>query len=195
MTALSVVSKLSIGQCDNCRGARFDDARLGGREARLADGGMGLHFIPNRVNRSIIDCGWTLDDSLPYLPKLSATAEAGCEFCQFLINLFRSQDVTCLFKDALENYEPSNEILLRLFCSYTWGTSDYILLDKNSYGSASFGLRTFQLRAHFHNAKSRIAPSPDGPVCIIHCLAELPPNGKELIMLLLFQVLNAHEEL
>ncbi|KAI0441753.1 heterokaryon incompatibility protein-domain-containing protein [Xylaria telfairii] len=177
MTALSVVSKLSIGQCDNCRGARFDDARLGGQEARSEDGRMGLHFTPNRGDRSIIDCGWTLDDSLPHLPKLSATAEAGCEFCQFLINLFRSQDVTCLFKDALENYEPSSEILIRLFCSYTWGTSDYILLDKNSYGSSSSGLRSFQLRAHFQNAKSRIIPSQAGPVCVIHCLAELSPNA------------------
>ncbi|KAI0533375.1 heterokaryon incompatibility protein-domain-containing protein [Xylaria digitata] len=177
MTSLSAVSKPFVGRCDNCQGATFDDAKSGGHEARLASGRMGLSFILDKGNKAILDYDWTLDDSLPHLPKLSATAGAGCEFCQFLINLLRSQDVTCLFNDVLENHEPSDGILLRLYCSYTWGRSDFVLIDKHSYGSASPGLRSFQLRASLHNAKSRIYPSPFGPYCIINCLAELPPNA------------------
>ncbi|KAI1754093.1 heterokaryon incompatibility protein-domain-containing protein [Xylaria castorea] len=177
MTPLSAVSKLSVGQCDNCQGARFDDARSGGHEARLANGRMGLHFTLDRGNKSVLDYDWTLDDSLPHLPKLSVTAKAGCEFCQFLINLLHSQDVTYLFKDVLDTSQPANEISLRLYCSYTWGSSDFVLIDKHNYGSDSPGLRSFQLRAHLHDAKSRLDASLSGAYCIINCLAELPPNA------------------
>ncbi|KAI1153452.1 heterokaryon incompatibility protein-domain-containing protein [Nemania diffusa] len=178
MIPMSAISKPFIGgQCDSCQGARFDDARSGGHEARLASGGMGLHFLLDKGNKAILDYDWTLDDSLPGLPRLSATAEAGCEFCQFLVDLLRSQDVTCLFMDVLEDSEPSGEILLRLYCSYTWGDSGPALIDQPSYGSASFGLRSFQLRAHLHNATSRIDASRSGPYCIINCLAELSPDA------------------
>lgn len=181
MTLLSPLSKSSISQCHNCKGARFDDARSGGHETRLASGRMGLHIELDRRNKSIVDYGWTLDDSLPHLPNLRKTAESGCAFCQFLINLFRSQDVTCLFKDALEGSEASNEVALRLFCSYTWGNTDFGLIDKHGYGSASSGLRSFQLRGILHNVKSKMTASSDyGSYCTINCLAELSPNGKEL---------------
>ncbi|KAI0547694.1 heterokaryon incompatibility protein-domain-containing protein [Xylaria curta] len=177
MVSPSTVSKPFVGQCSNCQGARFDDARSGGQEVKLASGRMGLNFIPNRPDRSILDYNWTLDDSLPHLPKLSTAAKAGCEFCQFLIVLFRSQDVTYLFKDVLDNSQPSDEISLRLYCSYTWGNSDFIFVDKHNYGSANYGLRSFQLRAHLHDAKSKIDDSLTGAYCIINCLAELSPNA------------------
>ncbi|KAI0184146.1 heterokaryon incompatibility protein-domain-containing protein [Xylaria flabelliformis] len=170
-------STVSIGQCSNCQGARFDDARSGAQEVRLTSGRMGLKFNLNRRDRSILDYKWNLDDSLPHLPKLSATAKAGCEFCQFLIDLLRSQDVTYLFKDVLDTSQPSNEISLRLYCSYTWGNSDFILIDKHGYGGANYGLRSFQLRAHLHNAKSRIDDSLTSAYCIINCLAELSSNA------------------
>ncbi|KAI1346837.1 heterokaryon incompatibility protein-domain-containing protein [Xylaria sp. FL0043] len=177
MASLSAISNLGVGQCANCKDARFDDAKLGGREAMLASGQMGLHLTLDRSGKSVLDYGWTLDDTLPRLPNLSATAQAGCEFCQFLIDLLRSRDVTCLFKDVLEDPDPSSEISLRLYCSYTWGTSDLVLIDKHTYGSGSPGLRSFQLRAILRNAKSRLDALRSGPYCIINCLAELPPNA------------------
>ncbi|KAI0802118.1 heterokaryon incompatibility protein-domain-containing protein [Xylaria sp. FL0064] len=177
MASLSAISNLGVGQCANCQGARFDDAKSGGREARLASGQMGLHFTLDRSGKSVLNYGWILDDSLPRLPKLSATAQAGCEFCQFLIDLLRSQDVTCLFKDVLEDPNPPSEILLRLYCSYTWGTSDLVLIDKHTYGSGGPGLRSFQLRAILRNAKSRLDAFRPGPYCIINCLVELLPNA------------------
>ncbi|GAP93106.2 putative neutral alkaline non-lysosomal ceramidase [Rosellinia necatrix] len=181
MASLSPVSKPFVGQCDNCHGAKFDDAKSGGHQAKLATGRIGLHFTLDRANKSVFDYGWTLDDSLPLLPRLSATAEAGCEFCQFLINVLRSQDVTCLFKDVLEDTEPSNEMPFRLFCSYTWGSTDFVLVDKHGHGGGSSGLRSFQLRAIFYNAKSKINASHDGygSYCVINCLAELPPDELE----------------
>ncbi|KAI0975058.1 heterokaryon incompatibility protein-domain-containing protein [Xylaria arbuscula] len=176
MTSHSVASRIGVRQCKNCQGARFNDAQSGGHEVKLASGRKGLHFTLDRFKKTVLDYGWTLEDSLPHLPKLSETAQAGCEFCQFLINLLRSQDVTCLFKDVLEDPDLSNETLLRLYCSYTWANADRVLIDENSYGIDKPGLRYFQLRAILETAKSKINAFRPGPYCIINCLAESPPN-------------------
>lgn len=181
-SSLSLKPHVSGGGCDNCQGARFDDAKSGGREIRLASGRKTLHFDLDRSQKSIFDYRWKLDDSLPHLPKLGATANAGCEFCRFLVRLLRSQDVMDLFKDVLANYKQSDEISLRLFCSYTWGDTGFVLLDGPGNGNgAGAGLRAFQLRAILHSAKSRLYPLPDGygSFCIINCLVESPLNGKE----------------
>ncbi|KAI0424217.1 heterokaryon incompatibility protein-domain-containing protein [Xylaria sp. FL1042] len=177
MTSPFTISKPSIGPCGNCQGARFDDAKSGGQEAKLADGRTGLQFTLDRFTKSVLDYRWTLDDSLPRLPKLSATAQAGCEFCQFLIDLLCSQDITCLFKDVLEDPGISTEIFCRLYCSYTWGTPDRVLIDEETHDGDKPGLKAFQLRAILHNARSKIDAFRPGPYCIINCVAELPPNA------------------
>ncbi|TGJ86311.1 hypothetical protein E0Z10_g2415 [Xylaria hypoxylon] len=131
------------GQCDNCQQARFDDSNLGGYEATSGTGRMHLQFDMDKDAEPVLECDWVLEDSLPHLPNLTTTAEAGCKFCQFLMNLLRSQDVTYLFKDILENFEVTDEVSLELFCWYTWGNSDFVLMDEHSHGNASSGLRSF----------------------------------------------------
>jgi len=73
--------------CDKCSVLRFNDKELGGRKAQSHDGQEILSFTDG--NNPYEPCRelW-LDyihrDSLPELPCLKASAEAGCAFCAIL---------------------------------------------------------------------------------------------------------------
>lgn len=88
------------GLCDSCSVLRLPDKRFGGFE-----GVNGVLAFPNEDEG--LDLEYNRHDTLPFLPELKASAEAGCPFCGAL----RAATLSL----GLDSYM---EIVFRLF--YSW---------------------------------------------------------------------------
>lgn len=80
--------------CERCSLLKFDDLAAGCREVKDKEGRARLSFADAKVewrNKNeisgfkLIRLRWRLDDSLPHLPQLSKSSEAGCDFCNCLL--------------------------------------------------------------------------------------------------------------
>ncbi|KAH6878052.1 heterokaryon incompatibility protein-domain-containing protein [Alternaria rosae] len=73
--------------CNKCSVLRFNDKRLGGHKAQNNDGQEILSFIVGNDSQEPcqqLRLDYLQHDSLPDLPHLKASAEAGCAFCAIL---------------------------------------------------------------------------------------------------------------
>lgn len=69
---------------EGCKVLSFNDKDIGGFEKEDGNGGVFLGFdVPEvQYNKYLLD--YRHHDDLPGLPRLAASADAGCRFCKFL---------------------------------------------------------------------------------------------------------------
>jgi len=91
--------------CDKCSVLRFNDKELGGHKAQSHDGQDILSFGRAKDSQEVcrqLYLDYIHHDSLPDLPRLKASAEAGCTFCAILrkmaLELGFSKSVQVTFK-------------------------------------------------------------------------------------------------
>jgi len=77
--------------CSNCRALEFDDSETGGiRSARSENNKTTVHLKYPEGYGNEIEQLFEVEDLLPDLPKLSASARAGCAFCELLLHMLNS---------------------------------------------------------------------------------------------------------